>query len=124
MSLASTIRNNNYNISQSEAKEFITNFQAALPSLMSGGMQGQAVFPISEAFSKEALLGLLNQNKCIGARAYLALNSEQKFCLVFCGVDDNGNDYNLAIGTNLPSVLIENGISCPMNCPEASKING
>lgn len=67
-------------------------------------------------FGKTALQSLLNQTNCVGARMYYGLKADQTQCLVFVGVDSNGNDL-------VNGEIMENGILSPTNCSNSNSLN-
>jgi hypothetical protein len=69
-----------------------------------------------EYFGKTALISLLSQNDCVGARMYYGLKADQSQCLVIVGVDGNGNDMTTG-------EIMEYGLPCPNHCSLENVLN-
>lgn len=69
-----------------------------------------------EYFGKNALISLLNQQGCVGARMYYGLKANQTQCLVIVGVDGNGNDITTG-------EIMEFGYPCPTQCSIDNDLN-
>jgi hypothetical protein len=71
---------------------------------------------IAFAAGKEKLIELLNQDECLGARIYYAINDNGEKNLVIVGVDSNGDDM-----TN--GLIMDNLIPCPKFCSKPNQLN-
>lgn len=97
--------NQNHDISLEDAKQLIKNYQNS--------------YPIDEHkinsgfFGKDALVKLLNQDKCIGLRIYNAQGTDGKNCFVLVGVNEDQKDM-----TN--GSILEFTVPCPPECDENS----
>ncbi len=69
-----------------------------------------------EYFGKNALISLLNQEGCVGARMYYGLKADQTQCLVIVGVDPSGNDITTG-------EIMDFGIPCPVTCSVDNDLN-
>lgn len=71
---------------------------------------------IAFAAGKEKLIELLNQNECLGARIYYAINDNGQKNLVIVGVDANGDDIENGL-------LIDRLGTCPPLCSKRNSLN-
>lgn len=67
-------------------------------------------------YSKDAILEILNQQDCVGVRAYYAETSTGEKTLVFVGVNALGNDM-------VNGVIADFGVPCPVQCSSANDLN-
>jgi hypothetical protein len=113
-----------HSITIANANALITNFTAKKKDIEDGDYEDSEPLFNAESFNKEALLRVLNQEGCIGIRFYNGFNTENKIVLVATGIDSDGNDLNLGVGTNPAySVLLQSGQPCPNWCMDDSLIN-
>lgn len=71
---------------------------------------------LSHYVGKSLILEILNQNDCVGLRAYYAKDENDNNQLVFVGVDEYENDlYN--------GILVDKTIICPPFCPRKNPLN-
>lgn len=96
-----------HSISLTEAAELTSNYRATLTS---------ANEVIGEYFGKEALLSLLNQTDCVGARIYYGLDTNGNKKLVLVGVTAEENDL-------YQGELMERGEPCPPICSTTNPLN-
>lgn len=96
-----------HSISLAEAAELTSNYRATLSS---------SADVIGEYFGKEALISLLNQTNCVGARVYYGLDDNGVKKLVLVGVDTDGNDL-------YENKLMERGLNCPPYCSTSNPLN-
>ena len=82
-------------------------------------MRGMQILPFSETFNREDFDALLNQAGCEGIRLYYGMDAELKVHIIAVGVNSRNEDL---IGDS-NSIVIENGLRCPANCPPASALN-
>lgn len=112
-SLNAMNENQNHDISLTEAAELTRNYRNASASIVVSALSGLK----AEAFGKQAILSVLNQNGCTGIRFYFGLESlPPAFTLVAVGVDLNGNDI-------LPGVILEHANRCPPICGALNELN-
>lgn len=71
----------------------------------------------AETFDASAIQAVLNQPGCVEFRAYWGMKEDKTVCMVFVGVDANGNDI-LASTRNEEDVIVESGKQCPPYCSE------
>lgn len=95
----------NHEIGMTEAREMIARWKRANPAQKSAG-----------AMTRVGLERLLNQQGCMGVRAYYALTAEGNLTLVLVGVDDAGNDMD-------EGSLVEKVFECPPFCPMGSALD-
>ncbi len=121
----------NHYISISDAHDLIARFKANRPGIVRGDFSSADPFTISQTFNDAAVLDLLHQEGCIGLRSYFGMydsetseDKQGKIVLVLCGVDENGNDLDLAVtSTSTGQIILEDAQHCPPICSASSKIN-
>jgi len=96
-----------YFITLTEAQDLTSRFRNELNDMLTTSYEGS--LPYAETFDASAITDLLNQDGCTQFRAYFGMDENNKVRLVFTAVDAQGEDSN--------SIIVENGILCPDNCP-------
>lgn len=99
--------NQKHDISLAEAKQLIQNYH--------NHYSEDPRKIISGFFGKDALVKLLNQDKCIGLRIYNAQGTDGKNCFVLVGVNEEQKDMT-------EGSILEFQIPCPPNCPVDSEL--
>lgn len=67
-------------------------------------------------FGKSKLLDILNQNECVGIRAYYGIDDNGNKQLVLVGADSDERDlYN--------GVILDQSVPCPNTCDANSPLN-
>ncbi|MEN9964189.1 MAG: hypothetical protein RL582_1284 [Bacteroidota bacterium] len=98
-------------ISLSEAQDLTSRFRNELDDMLTTSFEDS--LPYAETFDASAIQDLINQDGCTQFRAYFGMDENNKVRLVFTAVDAQGED--ILDGSN--SIIIDNGIRCPNNCP-------
>jgi hypothetical protein len=98
-------------ISLSEAQDLTSHFRNELDDMLTTSYEGS--LPYAETFDASAITDLLNQDGCTQFRAYFGMDENNNVRLVFTAVNSQGED--ILDGSN--SIIVENGILCPNNCP-------
>ncbi|MFQ6113898.1 MAG: hypothetical protein ACE5NG_07385, partial [bacterium] len=94
-----------HSITLEEASKLTSNFQnQAEPGQIIGGY-----------FGREAVLGILEQEGCVGIRYYYGLKDNGKPTLILVGVDQEGNDMTHGL-------LAQRPFMCPPYCGEANEL--
>lgn len=97
--------NENHDIPLSEAAALTANYRKSHPGAILG-----------EYFSKKALIAILEQSECVGARIYFGEDENRILRMVITGVTENQNDlYN--------GLLAEKGWQCPPYCSTENPLN-
>lgn len=108
---------NTHSISLEDAIVLTTRFREHRPTTL----------PISETFSKSALLLLLEQKGADRLRIYLGEKEDGKICTVLVAADEWDQDI-IASNTNIASteqaIILQDAIRCPELCPPPSPLNG
>ncbi|WP_317897097.1 hypothetical protein [Aurantibacillus circumpalustris] len=68
-------------------------------------------------FGKNKLMDILNQNGCVGIRAYYGIDADGNKQLVFVGADADEKDL-------YSGVILDMSAPCPSNCDNTSPLNG
>jgi hypothetical protein len=71
---------------------------------------------IAHYFGKSELQSLLNQDGCVGVRAYYAITSEGAKQLVLVGVNSSENDL-------YEGIILDRSLCCPIYCSSANPLN-
>lgn len=85
-------------ISLQEAIDMTTAYRAANPGATK-----------AHFFGKEKLMELLNQDECVGIRAYYGMDEEGNKQLVFVGADSTEEDL-------FTGVILDKSVPCPNHC--------
>lgn len=70
---------------------------------------------IAHFFGKEILERILDQENCVGIRAYYGINEEGKKELILVGADSEEND--------LTNLVVDLSAPCPKACSKANALN-
>jgi len=81
--------------------------------------QDKMILPFSETFNREAFDKLLGQAGCEGIRLYYGMDDKLQVHIIAVAVNDRNED--MLDGSN--SILVENGVRCPIACPPPSILN-
>lgn len=71
---------------------------------------------IAHMMGKQAIVDILAQTDCVGLRVYYGLTDDGEKQLVFCGVDEDGNDL-------YEGLLAERSFLCPTACSASNPLN-
>jgi hypothetical protein len=72
----------NHGITLTEASLLTANYRNSHPTNPTKGFY----------YGKQAILGILTQENCVGIRIYYAQDADSNPTMVICGVDSSGND--------------------------------
>lgn len=67
-------------------------------------------------FGRETYERLLDEDKCVGIRAYYAIDNKGAKQLLLVGVDENGNDILPNENGDGGGEIMDNSSACPPNC--------
>lgn len=104
----------NNRIDLATAKELTKRYRENLKALVSKEYAGS--LPNAETFDATAIQAILNQPGCVEFRAYYGMKEDRKVCLIFIGVDAQGNDIINSTNGNGEDVIVELGMICPPYC--------
>jgi hypothetical protein len=96
----------NHGITLNEAAQLTANYRASHPASTIKGF----------FYGKQAIMGILTQEKCVGIRIYYAQDLAGNPTMVITGVDENENDL-------YQGQLAEFGQPCPTRCSVANPLN-
>jgi hypothetical protein len=109
--------NLNHQISLAQAIAMTTLYRANQPANM----------PICETFSLDAVLRLTNHAACTELRIYYGMLPDQSIHAILVAGDANGNDLlpseKVTTLTGDDYEILEDGLRCPVTCPEPSPLN-
>lgn len=72
---------------------------------------------ICETFDATAIQAILNQPGCVQFRAYYGLKADLSLCVIFVGVNANGDDMVGLLKGSEEDVIVEDAVRCPPYCP-------
>ena len=98
------------------AKDLTKRFRENLDALVTKEYTGS--LPNAETFDASAIQAILNQPGCVEFRAYFGMKEDKSVCMVFIGVDAQGNDIINSTKSNGADVIVEFGIPCPPYCSD------
>lgn len=101
-------------ISLAEAKDLTKRYRDNKSALVTSDFKNSLAD--AETFDASAIQAILNQQGCVEFRAYFGMKEDKTVCLVFVGVDANGNDIVASAKTNEEAVIVEAGKQCPPYC--------
>lgn len=139
MSLITDLNQLNHDIPLPLAMEMIARYRAQCEVILKPEFQNKEVLPYCETFQADAFARILAQPSCVGVRAYLGMDKEDKVKLIFFGVNDQYKDiipsdsgtqsFKASTGRSPAGasatedegddegVIIEEGQRCPPLCP-------
>ena len=109
----------NHQIPLAQAIEMTQKYRLGNETILEPVMRNMDILPLSETFNREDFDKLLSQESCEGIRLYYGMDAELKVHIIAVGVNRSNEDL---IGDS-NSIVIENGLRCPANCPPASALN-
>jgi hypothetical protein len=107
----------NNRIDLATAKDLIKRYRENLDALVSKDYTGS--LPNAETFDASAIQAILNQQGCVEFRAYYGMKEDKTVCLIFIGVDAQGNDIINSLKSNEEDVIVEFGRPCPPYCNDS-----
>lgn len=110
------------NISLSTAAEMTSDYRDQKTNILKVGVAAD-VLPICETFDRDVFDTVLAKSGCVGIRAYLAMDSNNKIKFVFVGVNDQDEDLLPSGHSPNSDDIIEEGQRCPPICPPGSPLN-
>ncbi len=96
------------------AKGLTKRFRENLDGLVSKEYTG--AIPKAETFDVSAIQAILSQPGCVEFRAYFGMKEDKSVCVVFIGVDAQGNDIINSTKGNGEDLIAEEGKPCPPYC--------
>lgn len=103
-------------IDLASAKELTKRYRENVSALVSKEYAGS--LPNAETFDASAVQAILDQPGCVEFRAYYGMKEDNSVCLIFIGVDAQGNDIINSTKGNGEDVIVEFGSICPPYCPD------
>lgn len=119
-----------HSISLEEAIKMTKRFRSEKDSMMREEHKGKDLIPHCESFDREAFDKLLQREDCKGVRIYYGLkddDNDKRVHAIIVGFDAEGNDIlpkEGMISDGTDPIIIENGTTCPEDCPNSSDLNG
>ncbi len=103
-------------IKLTDGKEMIARYKERRELILKENYDS-SILTLSETFSKEEIVQILNQTGCENFRSYLGMDADNNIRLILVGVD--ADDHDLLEN----KIIIENGLRCPSVCPLTSALN-
>lgn len=98
-------------ITLEQAKLYTKKYRDQLKEMLTSEYQGALSY--CETFDADAVRILLDQMGCVGFRVYYGLNNDNQVCAIMVGVNDKNED----ILNGDDSIILDNSIKCPKDCP-------
>jgi len=124
-----------HSITLDKAKQLTKKYRDNKKKILKDEYGNKPILPICETFERQAFEELLAVNGCVKIRAYLGMDEELGVKLIFVAVNDKDEDI-LPQEQTLPqgdttmlamtadtTPIVENGSTCPPNCPPPSGLN-
>lgn len=105
-------------ISLETAKELIGRYRDNYEDMASPAYADSLKY--SETFDASAIRAIIDQPGCVEFRTYYGMKEDLGVCLVFFGVDKNGNNI-IQSGNGGEDVIVEYGKACPPDCPTGTE---
>jgi hypothetical protein len=105
-------------ISLATAKELIGRYRENFNDIATPEFKESLKY--SETFDASAIRAILDQPGCVSFRAYYGMKEDEGICLVFFGVDANDNNM-INSTTGGEDIIVEDGKTCPPNCPTGTE---
>lgn len=99
-----------------EGKEMIVRYKERRGLILNDNYKPD-ILTLSETFSKDEILNVLQQPNAESFRCYFGMDTEDNIRLILVAADAENND----ILEN--DVIIEKGMRCPFECPPSSSLN-
>ena len=117
-----------HSISLDEAKKMTKRFSSEKDSIMKEEHKGRHLIPQCESFDRDAFDKLLQREDCKGVRIYYGMKeNDKRVHAIIVGFDAQGKDIlpkEGIIPDGTDAIIIENGTTCPDDCPDSSDLNG
>ncbi len=107
----------NNRIDLATAKDLTKRYRENLDALVSKDYSGS--LPNAETCDASAIQAILKQQGCVEFRAYYGMKEDKTVCLIFIGVDAQGNDIINSLKSNEEDVIVEFGRPCPPFCSDS-----
>ncbi len=103
-------------ITLAAAKEMTARFKENLSDMLTTDYQNS--LPYSETFDADKIQAVLNQTGCVQFRGYLGMKEDKSVCMIFVGVNEDGEDIVglLNEADETTDIIVEDGKRCPPSC--------
>lgn len=124
----------NHSIPLNQAIQMTTLYRQEKENILSPEYKGKNILSICETFDAAPFLQILNNPLCKSLRVYFGMSDDLKVHAIFVGVNEKNEDMLPAAvsgtsgltsdeTTEDGSIIVEEGILCPPNCPPPSPLN-
>ena len=113
----------NHSISLNNAKQMILDYKANREEILAPAYQGKDILAKSETFSVDAVLTLIANPLCRKVRIYYGMDNTSKVHAIMVAVDADDKDILPADHGVETTMIIEDAIRCPDQCPTPSDLN-
>ena len=123
-------------ITLDKAKKMTALYRKEKDNIVSEEHKEKKPFFLSETFDAEAFRLVVNKTECTGVRIYYGMDDELKVHSIIVGVNEKDEDILPETGASVNILntstdptdngdtgIIEEGVSCPPNCPPPSPLN-
>ena len=111
----------NHSISLQQAIDMTTQYRAQKSKAVSPGFEN--MLSICETFDRAAIDTLLAQTNCTKLRLYFGMDTSLKLHAIIVGVDQNDEDILPPDPKSANGEIVEQGMTCPPDCPPPSPLN-
>jgi hypothetical protein len=113
----------NHSISLNNAKQMIVDYKANREEILADDYKGRNILAYSETFSVDAVLTLIANPLCRKVRIYYGMDSDKKVHAIMVAVDADDKDILPPDPGVETTMIIEDAIRCPDQCPPGSDLN-
>jgi hypothetical protein len=125
--MANQFLGNKHSISLDEAKKMTKKFREEKDKIVKDEYKGKHLIPNCESFDRTEFDILLRREDCKGVRIYYGMKEgADRIHAIIVGFDAEGKDIlpvEGAVMDGFDPPIIENGATCPTNCPPDSGLN-
>ena len=108
-------------ISLADAADMTAQFRSDRETILASGYQNQNILPKCETFDKSEVDSMLGQTGCTQLRIYYGMDEDHKVHAILVGA--NSSDEDIIFPNTDNSIILENSIRCPYDCPQPSELN-
>jgi hypothetical protein len=115
-----------HSIALAAAAELTERFRNNRNTILQSNYQNQDLLPLSETFSKTALMEVLGREECTALRIYPGMAEDLKIHAILVGVDEDNADIlppQNTLAETGDDYILEDGQRCPPACPPPSTLN-
>ena len=108
-------------ISLQDAAAMTATYRQDRETILADAYKNQNILAKCETFDRDVFDSVLAQSGCVGIRVYYGMDGNSRVHAIIVGV--NSSDEDIIFPNTDNSLIIEQGVRCPVDCPPASDLN-